>query len=298
MNKKILVIVVTYNGEEWIEYCFSSLLLSNTPIDILCIDNNSNDNTVSLLKKNYPSVKLIQSKENLGFGKANNIGLEKCILQSYDYAFLLNQDARIEPDTINTLITIHSKNKSYGILSPIHRSFDNSRLDYNFSHYLRSNNTKDIISDFILNEKIQEVYETEFVNAAIWLISKECLEQVGFFNPIFPHYGEDDDFIFRTKQLKFKVGIVPSAIGNHARYKVKNIQKNEDFNSKINRKYITLLIKYEKHQSASKAKKISFFFRKFISALFDDLIMLDSRNFKINCIIHIRLFKETTRLSK
>jgi len=296
MSNKTLAIVVTYNGEEWIEYCFNSLMLSDIPIDIICIDNNSSDNSVAIIRNKFPTVELIVSKENLGFGKANNIGLAKCISQDYDYAFLLNQDARIEENTISQLINIQKNNKDYGILSPIHRSFDNSKLDYNFSLYLRSNNTKHIISDYILNQNIKELYETDFVNAAIWLISKECLQQVKSFNPIFPHYGEDDEFIFRAKRLNFKIGIVPSALANHARYKVKGIQKKEDFNSYINRKYITLLIKYEKHQAPSK-EKISFFFRKFISALFDDFIMLDFQSFKNNCIIYVRLFKETIRFS-
>lgn len=292
MKDKVLVIVVTYNGEEWIEYCFNSLILSDIPIDIICIDNNSSDNSSSIIRGKFSSVELIESKENLGFGKANNIGLEKCISQNYDYAFLLNQDARVEPNTISQLIKIQKTNKEYGIISPIHRSFDNLKLDYNFSLYLRSSNTKDITSDYILNNQIKKIHETNFVNAAIWLISKKCLQKVKYFNPIFPHYGEDDEFIFRAKNLGFKVGIAPSILGNHARYKVSNIRKNEDFNSALNREYIKLLLQYTQYKS-KKYKKIFYFFRIFLINIITDVIMFDVLSLKKNIIIFTRLLIKT-----
>ena len=59
----------------------------------MCIrDSNSNDNSVSFVKENYPQIKLLELKENIGFGKANNVGLKIAREQLYDYTFLLNQD--------------------------------------------------------------------------------------------------------------------------------------------------------------------------------------------------------------
>ncbi len=292
MNKKVLSIVVTYNGENWVDYCLSSLVNSDYPTDIICIDNNSSDNTISVISTNFPNVELIKSKVNLGFGKANNIGLKKVLEMNYDYAFLLNQDARVDPDTIGKLIDTHKNNTTYGVLSPIHRSKDDKILDYNFSLYLRSNNTQNLTSDYVLNRTIKDVYQTDFVNAALWLITRNCIEKIGYFDPIFPHYGEDDDFLFRVNASGLKVGIVPAALGNHARYQVKKIRKEEDFNSLINRKYIGLLIKYKKNMNGN-FKKNSFFLRELIINIFSDLIKLDYSKLKINLIIYTRLFKAT-----
>lgn len=290
MNKKVLSIVVFYNGEKWVDYCLNSLVNSDYPTDIICIDNNSSDNTIFVISSNFPNVELIKSEINLGFGKANNIGLKKVLEMNYDYAFLLNQDARIEADTIGKLISTHKNNTHYGVLSPIHRSKDNNILDHNFSCYLKSDNTKDLTSDFVLNKTIKDVYQTDFVNAALWLISKECIEKIGYFDPIFPHYGEDDDYLFRVNSYGLKVGIVPSALGNHARYQVKQIRKYEDFNGLINRKYISLLIRYKKNTNGSFKKNI-FFLRELIINIFSDLIKLDPSNLKINLIIYTKLFK-------
>jgi len=292
---KILAIVVTYNGHEWVDYCLSNLLKSKVPVDIMCIDNNSSDDTVSLIKDKYRNIQLIQSDHNLGFGKANNIGLKKCIDENYDYAFLLNQDAKIEIDTISKLISIHKKHPQYGILSPIHRSKENNILDYNFSNYLQSNNTPGLIDDFILGNKIKEVYDTNFVNAALWLITKDCLQNTRFFDPIFPHYGEDDDFIFRTIKSGIKVGIVPSALGNHARYKVQHTAKKEDFNSIKSRAYVSLLLNYKKNEY-TKRKREFLYFRKFLIAIISDLIMLDPANLKKNIYIYMKLLRNINKI--
>ncbi len=76
------VIIVTYNGAKWIEKCLESILCENEDgvfeIEIIVIDNNSQDETRDIVKR-FSSVKLIHSNENLGFGKANNIGLQKAL---------------------------------------------------------------------------------------------------------------------------------------------------------------------------------------------------------------------------
>jgi len=288
VNKTILCIVVTFNGEDWVDYCFSSLMRSNYPIDIFCVDNNSSDKTVELIRRKYKEVNLFESKTNLGFGKANNIGLKKCIDDSYDYAFLLNQDACIDEGTIKKLIDMQIIHSEYGILSPIHRSMKNNSLDFNFSHYLNSYNTKSIVEDFILGNEIKDIYQTNFVNAAIWLISKKCVTTLKGFDPDFPHYGEDKEYIFRAIKNNFKVGIVPNALGNHARYKVKKIKVNEDFSNIINREYVKLLFEYKKNPSSMLSKKF-YFFRRMIISLFDSLLMVDLKMFRVNFSVYRKI---------
>ncbi|MDE7397344.1 MAG: glycosyltransferase, partial [Muribaculum sp.] len=95
---KILSIIVTYNGMRWIDRCIKSVLDSSISTDIYVIDNFSTDNTVEHIKKMYHRVMVYETNENLGFGKANNIGLKYALDNSYDYVYLLNQDAWIEQD--------------------------------------------------------------------------------------------------------------------------------------------------------------------------------------------------------
>lgn len=212
-----IAIIVTYNALKWIDKCLGSLLSSTIPIDILVIDNGSTDGTREIIKSRYTSVRLIESDENLGFGKANNIGLKIALEENYDYSFLLNQDAWVEQDTIEKITEIHKNHPEYGIMSPIHISGDGKNLDNNFTTYINGYSCPEFVSDVILNRELKEVYEINFVNAALWLISRQVLEKVGGFDPLFFMYGEDDDYINRLKYHGFKVGLCPKVKGYHDR---------------------------------------------------------------------------------
>lgn len=214
---KIYSIVVTFNGINWIDRCIQSLVNSTIPVSIIVIDNASKDDTIKVMLQKYPKIEVIKSDENLGFGKANNIGLQKVLDEEADYAFLLNQDAWIEPDTISKLISIHGRNNDYGVLSPLQLSGDKINLDNAFTNYLNGYSCPNIISDYFFLRDRKDVYETKFVNAALWLISKECIKKVGGFDPLFFQYGEDEDYLARAKYHGIKVGICPEAIGYHDR---------------------------------------------------------------------------------
>ncbi|MCW3789192.1 glycosyltransferase family 2 protein [Plebeiibacterium sediminum] len=208
MNREIIAIIVTYNGSKWIDKCFGSLINSTIPIKILAIDNASSDNTPNIIKDHFPQVEVIETMKNLGFGKANNIGLKRVLKERADYAFLLNQDAWIEPDTIEKLISISETDNEYGIISPIHLNGYGDMLDYAFESYLGRYSTKTFYSDLYFN-KVKPVYEAQYANAAAWLIPRATIKKIGLFNPIFPHYGEDTDYIARLKYHKLKIVISP-----------------------------------------------------------------------------------------
>ncbi|MRX45679.1 glycosyltransferase family 2 protein [Pedobacter puniceum] len=225
---KVATIIVTYNGEQWIERCINSLIKSSKKIEIIVIDNGSKDNTLNIIENKYPSVKLLEKKENLGFGAANNLGIQYALNSNTDYVFLLNQDAWVHPDTIEVLISTSYKDKSYGILSPIHLNGKGTALDKNFSHHINSEDCPGLISDFILNsDNLKDIYPIKFTNAAAWLITRECLEIVGGFNPSFFHYGEDNNYVHRVHFHNLKIGIVPTVFINHDREDRGN---NEYFN--------------------------------------------------------------------
>ncbi len=206
---KILIIIITYNGKHWMDSCLGSLLASTVKPDVIVIDNLSSDGTPDYIEKRFPQFELIRSDKNLGFGKANNIGLKKALKENYDYAFLLNQDAWVAPDTFEILIKLHRHHSTYGIISPMHLSREKTRLDDKFTQYICRDNDVDLMSDLLLKQKAQSLYPVSFVNAAAWLISRACLEKVGGFDPIFPHYGEDNDYINRAAYFGFKTGFTP-----------------------------------------------------------------------------------------
>ncbi len=197
----------------WIKQCLNSC----REYPVLVVDNNSSDGTVAFIKENFPEVQLLPQKENLGFGQGNNLGIRYTMDQGAEYVFLLNQDAYLQEGCLKKMVGIQKKNSDYGILSPIHLNGKGDRLDKNFSNYVAYTYNPNFYSDYILNKPLEPIYEVPFVNAAGWLLSKDILEIVGGFDPIFFHYGEDSNYCQRAKYHGFKIGIVPTAFLQHDR---------------------------------------------------------------------------------
>lgn len=197
---KILSIIVTYNGAEWIRKCMNSLLCSSVSTDIIVIDNKSQDETVAILKNEFPTVELLEMGENLGFGRANNIGIRKALERKYNYAFLLNQDAWVNSDALEALVNCHSRYPEYGVISPMHFNGTGTGLEIKFNEYINVNDCPGLVSDKFADKPLRDIYPINFVNAAAWLLSADCMNEVGGFDPLFYHYGEDEDYIARVKE--------------------------------------------------------------------------------------------------
>ena len=216
---RIFSIVVIFNGmnRDWIKKCFTSLQNSTYNTVIIAIDNGSSDESVNFIKRQFPSVILIESNENLGFGRANNLGINYAVNKNATYVFLLNQDAWIQSDTIEKLVVELEKNPKYGIISPLHLTGNGKFLDLSFSKSISPQYCKNLYSDFVLNQNFNKVYESHFICAAAWLISKNCLQKIGGFNPTFFHYGEDDNFVHRLHFKSLKLGVLPTCRIYHDR---------------------------------------------------------------------------------
>lgn len=217
MERNLLVVIVTYNAMKWIDRCMSSIAASSVHATVFIVDNGSVDGTQEYIRTNFPDVIFTQSETNLGFGRANNIGLQHAVNEGYEYVYLLNQDAWVEQDTFRTLMEQHRKHPEYGVLSPIQIQANGRKFDRNFLNNIATR-TKDasLIEDLYFGNTL-DVYEVEDVMAAHWLISRECLLATGGFSPAFRHYGEDDNYIDRVMYHGFKAGIVPAARAVHDR---------------------------------------------------------------------------------
>ena len=213
---KIFVIIVTYKGHQWYERCFTSLRNTAYPLQTIVIDNASNDGTVEYIREHFPEIHLIESKENLGFGRANNLGMRYALDNECDYVFLLNQDAWVEPNTIGELVRIADKYPEYGIISPVQVNKEKSKVLNGVIDFLSypTHTCYELFNDLILGKK-QEIYSVREMNAAAWLLPRRTLETVGGFDPIFLHYGEDWNYMSRVIYHDLKIGLLPHVLVVH-----------------------------------------------------------------------------------
>lgn len=209
----LYIIIVTFNGQKWIRKCIESCADYN----IIVVDNNSSDSTREILMRDYPNVELIQQDDNLGFGKANNIGIKHALDNGAEYVFLLNQDAYLCDDVLDKLVRLQNEFPDYGVLSPIHLSNEKNMVDFKFMNYISHRRCPKLVTDFLTKKNLKDIYDVNFINAAAWLVSKECLKKIGGFDPLFYHYGEDNNFCQRVIYHGLKIGVVPNAYIIHDR---------------------------------------------------------------------------------
>ncbi len=209
MSRTIITIIISFNGSKWIEKCLQSLRNSAVETDVLIIDNGSTDQTVELIQQHFSEVTLVQSKENLGFGAANNMGIQMALDNQYEYFFLLNQDTWVEDETIGVLHDSIINNPEFGIISPVHLNGQSSALDRNFEWYMREEIVPGLLENLHEGTLDKVLHEVPFVNAAAWMISRSCVINVGKFHPMFYHYGEDDNYVHRVLAAGYKVGVQP-----------------------------------------------------------------------------------------
>jgi GT2 family glycosyltransferase len=216
MELKVYVVIVTYNGMKWIEKCFSSLRTSNCLVHVIAVDNGSTDGTQEAIRQRFPEVQLIQNAKNIGFGKANNIGMRMAIEHNARFVFLLNQDAWLREGSLSQLVDTMRHHPDIGLLSPLHLNGIGTGLDKKFAEYI-SELGPNLTSDIALNENIDQIYDVKFVNAAAWLLSRACVERVGYFDDMFFMYGEDDNYFQRIGFHQFRTAILPKAAIFHDR---------------------------------------------------------------------------------
>jgi GT2 family glycosyltransferase/lipopolysaccharide/colanic/teichoic acid biosynthesis glycosyltransferase len=221
--KELSIIIVNYNVKAFLQNCLLSIRKAIEKIDseIIIVDNASDDGSVELIKKNFPEIKLIESQTNLGFSKANNLGLK---VSQGKYICLINPDTIVEEDTFRVMIAFMESNPEVGlagckILNPdgtfqlaCRRSFPTpwvaftkiiglSRLFPKSKLFARYNLT-------YLDEN--QSYEVDAVSGSFMFLRREVYEKIGGLDETFFMYGEDLDYCYRVKQAGYKVYYVHS----------------------------------------------------------------------------------------
>ena len=213
---RVLAVVVTYNGMEWIDRCLGALGDSPQVFHTVVIDNGSTDGTPAHIRGAFPDVELIEAGENLGFGAANNVGFRRALDEGATHVFLLNQDAWPNAGCLRELLDASERQPEFGVISPLHLDGSGKRFDRPFFQKLIRN--ADYVESVVLGKEWHGgLVEVPFVNAAAWLVTRECLERVGGFNSAFFHYGEDRNYCQRVLDRGLKVGICPEATICHDR---------------------------------------------------------------------------------
>jgi GT2 family glycosyltransferase len=124
----VSIIIVNWNGLKWLKDCLPTLAKQTyKSIEIILVDNASDDASVTWIKKNFPHVAIISSRTNKGFADANNIGFDSA---KGEYILFLNNDTRATPTFVEELVQVFTHDgKIGGVQSKLLLMDDTSRLD-------------------------------------------------------------------------------------------------------------------------------------------------------------------------
>jgi GT2 family glycosyltransferase len=196
-------------------------------MEVIVVDNNSSDGSPEMVEAEFPHVKLIRAGANLGFSKANNVGIRQ---SGGRYVSLINSDAKVLGNCLDVLVDYMDQHPDVGNVAPKVLNGDmtlqaNCRrfptLWNNFceasgiSKLLRTNRyfTDELMHDFAHDREM----DVDVLVGCFWLVRKEAFEEVGLLDEDFFIYAEDVDWCKRCWDSGWKVTFFPGAEAVHYR---------------------------------------------------------------------------------
>lgn len=222
--KDVSIILVSYNTKDLTVNAIKSIYeqTKNLDFEIFLVDNNSQDDTCKEVGNSFPDVNIIINKENLGFGVANNIAIEK---SDAKYVFLLNTDTLLLNNAIKILFDFMEKEENQNIAVCGGNLYNKDNLP-TFSHgvfltpfakflktfglkYLFKKELQKLKADY--TNKNEELKKVEFICGADLFLRKSVLDKLGSFDPIFFLYYEETELQHRIRKAGYEIYIVPDA---------------------------------------------------------------------------------------
>lgn len=264
------IVIVNYNTSALLRACLQSILNSegHYTIRICVVDNASKDDSVTMVRREFPDVHVIASKENGGFAKANNLGLRYFGFGGNGtnvprYALLLNPDTEVSPTALATMIDFMDSTPDAGAAGPrlqlpdgsldlaCRRSFPTPEISFfrmtGLSKIFPKSKLFGRYNLTFLEEN--QLTEVDSVVGAFMMVRAEAIAQAGLMDETYFMYGEDLDWAFSIKQHGWKIYYNPAATVLH----VKRAASRHSGKAQIEF-YRAMQIFYDKHYAATTPK--------------------------------------------
>jgi GT2 family glycosyltransferase len=223
----VSVVIVNWNAKRYLEECLSSLNedVCAYPIEIIVVDNASCDGSSDMVREKFSHVRLIENIENLGFAKANNIGIKQAVGR---YIALVNSDVHVLKDCLNKLVDHCEANPNIGMLGPhiIGGDGQQQRSCRGFpslwNMFCRALALDAIFpkskwfGGYFLTSWGHDTYtDVDILSGCFWLVRRAVLDDVGLLDESFFIYGEDMDWCRRFKSKGWPIRFFPEAQAVH-----------------------------------------------------------------------------------
>ncbi|APD05599.1 hypothetical protein UJ101_00046 [Flavobacteriaceae bacterium UJ101] len=207
---KIAIVILNWNGKKLLQQFLPSVVQYSSQAEIYVIDNASEDDSINFLKKNYPSIRIIQNKENYGFSKGYNEGLKSV---EADIVCLLNSDVEVTENWITPIQKLFEKDERIAVVQP-------KLLDYkkktHFEYAGAAGGFLDNLGYPFCRGRIFDTIEEDlgqyndeieifWASGAVFFIRKHIFDEVGGLDEDYFAHQEEIDLCWRVKNKGYKI---------------------------------------------------------------------------------------------
>jgi len=217
------IIVVNYNSYPAIVECLRSIQtqIQSRHYELIVVDNASSDDSVAQIKAQFPTCRIVQLAENVGFGAGNNAGVR---IASGEYLFFLNPDTLLLEDSLKILLQKITKNPDVGIVAP-RITYPDGRLQLSTAweiSLIGEYKTRKQLVDYEHGKHQAEIEAeyardraVEIVLGSAFLMTKALFQMVGGFDETFFMYFEESDLCQRVRAKGYQVLYTPDTTVVH-----------------------------------------------------------------------------------
>ncbi len=215
MRPKISAVVVNWNNKKLTENCVRSILAQKAELDIILVDNGSEDGSAEYLGEKFPKLKIIALKKNLGFAGGVNAGIKEALKNNSEYITLLNNDVVVEESWVQALANMLGEDDSIGAVTGKLLFKDGKEVDNTGDEYSIWGLT--IARDRGIKTKELSRSEGEVFGACAGaaMYRAKVFKEVGLFDEKFFAYYEDSDLNFRMQLAGWETRYEPTAVAYH-----------------------------------------------------------------------------------
>ncbi len=241
----VSVVVVNFNGRQHLEPCFGSLLKQDYPaelVELILVDNNSQDGSLELMAERFPTVKLIQNHDNRGFAPAVNQG---AAAGSGRYLALINNDAYADPGWLRAMVEPLEAQRAAGVVCVSARMLDwhGRRVDFVGGGVNFYGHGDQFFHQFPAEAVTVAQHELLFACGGAMLVDREIFLAVGGFDEDYFAYFEDVDFGWRLWLYGYRVVFVPEAVVYHRSHGTSSTMYGHQVRTLLERNALMTIVK-------------------------------------------------------
>lgn len=212
MEPRVGIVILNWNGWQDTVECLDSLRgLTYSNYEVIVVDNASTNDSVAQIRGRFPEIRIIESPENGGFSKGNNLGIRAFMEAGADYVWLLNNDTCVESDALTKMMALAESDPIIGAVG-----VQLQRVNGPGTVELQTYGGGLIDMSTGRSHEIHRVGLTpDFITAASVLLKKEALEKVGLLDEKFFMYWEDVDLSLRLHKEGWKLIVAEDVIVYH-----------------------------------------------------------------------------------